>query len=193
MAPEKSAAVDSAGDSPGVELADPPRRPWPESWPVAAVESAELLFAGLWRIRQSALDDVPATAEALNDSVTRLAKNKGPVLALQATMIRELLEWAYPDGFTGKAVEEVLMRCAGAASVLIDDEGLIEDLALVVGGAIGMSEEFGSAANPRAAERFVRAGLLVIDDLLVRTDFDGGVMVETAMGEIWRSETMEMP
>lgn len=183
------ASEESAADA----LADPPRRAWPASWPAAALESADLLYAGLWRIRQNAEDDVPATAEALGEAVGRLAKHRGPALALQATMIRDLLEWAYPDGLTGKSVEEVLMRCAGAASVLMDDEALVEDLALVVGGAIGMSEEFGSAANPRAAVRFLRAGLLVIDDLLGRTGFDGGAAVETAMGEIWRSETMEMP
>lgn len=175
------------------ELADAPRRAWPATWPTPAREMADLLLAGLWRVRRSAEEDNADTAEALGEAVAELAKSGGPALTVQATMIRELLEWAYPDGFTGRAVEEVLMRCAGAASELMDDEGLIEDLALVVGGAIGMSDEFGGASSPRVAARFVRSGLLVLDDLLARTEFEAGALVETAIGEIWRSETMEMP
>ncbi|WP_148302314.1 hypothetical protein [Tomitella biformata] len=175
------------------ELADPPRRGWPATWPAAAKNAADLLLTGLWRVRQNAEDDSAATAAALGEAITELAKHGGPALPLQAAMIRELLERAYPDGFTGKVVQEVLMRCVGAASELMDDEGLIEDLALVVGGALGMSEEFGESAGPRAAARFLRSGLLVLDDLLSRTGLDAGVAVETAIGEIWRSETMEMP
>ncbi len=175
------------------EFADIPPRSWPQSWPTAARDTAELLFVGLVRVRHSATEDTAKTAEALGEAIAELARHGGAAQALQAVMIRELLERAYPDGFTGKSVQEVLLRCAGAASELMDDEGLIEDLALVVGGALGMSEEFGGAASPRVAARFLRAGLLVLDDLLVRTGLDGGLMVEMAMGEFWRSETMEMP
>ena len=181
------------GESAQGESAEPPRRPWPASWPPAARETAEQLFVGLWRVRRSAEQDDAGTAEALGEAIGHLARHGGMALALQANMIRDLLERAYPDGFTGRSVQEVLVRCAGAASELMDDEGLMEDLALVVGGAIGMSEEFGESASPRVAARFLRSGLLVLDDLLAHTGLDAGLMLETSMGEIWRSETMEMP
>lgn len=176
------------------EAADAPRRSWPAFWPMAAKEAADQLDLGLWRMRQNAADDSETTAEALADAVSALAKRGGETArAVQAIMIRDLLERAYPDGLTGELVQEVLVRCAAAASAHMDDAGLGDDLAVVLGGALGMSEEFGAAANARAAARYLRAGLLVIDDLLARTGLVAATELEASMGEICRSETMEMP
>lgn len=178
-----------------VELADPPRRLWPAFWPPAAKDAADQLRLGLWRARQSREEDTETTAQALAEAVAELGERGGAAIVrdVQAIMIRDLLERAYPDGLTGELVQEVLVRCAVAASEHMDDAALVDDLAVVLGGALGMSEEFSEAANARTLGRYLRAGLLVIDDLLVRTGLDAAAELESSMGEICRSETMEMP
>ena len=156
---------------------------WPTHWPAVARDIAEALDVAIVAARAS---DAAALTEATEDLAALPA---GPVGAVLAGMIRELLETLHPDGLTGEDVQDVLTRCVRASAVWFPAVG-VDSLVTVLTGALGVADV---EENPRRPECAVDAAILVIADLLNAAEVPADGYVRRALDEIARAETVEMP
>jgi hypothetical protein len=133
-------------------------------------------------------EDPDAYQAAVEQLAAQDSEHVGLVLG---AVVRMLLEESHPDGLTADDVQQVLERTAraGLAWWPQTDPQL---LLILVTGALGL--HFTEEEVPRLAPLQVagQAPLLVADLLAVRQrSLDG--YLGTALAEIMRAETMEMP
>ncbi|MFI6571735.1 hypothetical protein [Nocardia fluminea] len=156
---------------------------WPSEWPSSARAIATAIEAAVTAARaadESGFDAATADlAELPADQVT----------AVLAAIVRKLLEIAHPDGLTGddvRAVLESVVRRAAPWLPRLDAAAVFSALA----GALGIDEE-AEPDRPRTSPQ--PAAVLLIEYLaeLSRTPPDH--VVQRAINEIARAETIEMP
>jgi hypothetical protein len=144
--------------------------------------------------------------------VVLLAQDPGQVAVLLGGMVRSLLEQTHPAGLSGDDAEVELVRCldrgAGWFSAL--DTGT---LVLVLAGALGTydpaagSDDRGHGYDqngddeppgvdlprPVSARNLLRHAMLVLADLLALAGSGVDLVLDAALTEIARAETVEMP
>ncbi|MEV1133916.1 hypothetical protein [Rhodococcus coprophilus] len=158
---------------------------WPDHWPKTTQRIASATDAALTAASAGASD---LFGDALDDLAGLPYET---VTAVHAGMMRELFEELHPDGLTGEDVQAVLTR-AVRDGVRWLPSIQPDAVVAVVTGALGVQDV--EATDPRIApEQYLTAGLLVLTDLLAARKVAPGPCLRRAIGEIERSETMEMP
>ncbi|NGP04399.1 hypothetical protein G6038_02680 [Rhodococcus sp. 14C212] len=156
---------------------------WPTQWPEIARDIADHTATALAAARTQS---VPGW----EDAVTELAALPyEQVAGVHATMMRELLEELHPDGLTGEDVQTVLERSARTASMWLPS--LQPDMLVsVLTGTLGVFDPDAPKARP---DEYLRAGLVVLADLLAARRVGPEPYLRRALGEIERAETIELP
>ena len=137
-------------------------------------------------IRAARSADGPAFAEA----ATALARvDRQQLGVLLGAMTRDLLERTHPDGLDSGDATAVVTSCVVAAGPWYD--ALEADyVVLALTGALGLSDPDGS--TPVDGPATVDHGLLLIAGLLgPHRDLDP--ILDAALGELKRAQTIEMP
>ncbi len=112
------------------------------------------------------------------------------LLVLLGSVTRDLLERSHPDGLGGDDAEQVLRRCLRSAAPWygpIDGNALLGAL----GGALGISDPDEAPAPDGSA--VLAHGLLLIADQLRLLDQELPPVLEGALSELMRAQTMELP
>lgn len=158
---------------------------WPDHWSRTPREIAEATAAALVAARDESAADFDAALETL------IALPYEQVTLVHAGAARELLEELHPDGLAGEDVQAVLERCVRSGMRWLPT--LHPDAVVaVLTGTLGVSDP--DAPAPRIEPgQFVAAGLLVLADLLAARRVEARPYLRRAIGEIERSETIEMP
>jgi hypothetical protein len=131
--------------------------------------------------------DGPAFAAALDD-LGRLDSEQLAVVLGAVT--RELLERSHPDGVGASDAEQVLASCMRSAASWyepLDADSLIQALT----GTLGIHDPDESA--PPAGPAVVAHGLLLIADQLAAMGEDLPPVLDRALGELMRAQTIELP
>ena len=144
-----------------------------------------------------------ADDDALDGAVdVLLAQDPGQVAVLLGAMVRSLLEQTHPAGLSGDDAEDELLRCLDRGSGWFSglDTGT---LVLVLAGALGTYDPAaaGDADDadgpdlpaPVSARNLLRHATLVLADLLALAGSGVEVVLDAALAEIARAETVEMP
>ena len=154
------------------------------SWSGAARTMALAVDAGVDAARTA---DAPAFAEAM----TALANvDREQLAVLLGTLTRELIERSHPDGLDSEDAEQLLQSCIRAAAHWyggIDSDVLIEAFT----GALGVSDPDEVPTFDRAA--VVAHGVLLITDQLVLLGLELPPVLDSALGELLRAQTVELP
>ncbi|MFC9789421.1 hypothetical protein [Rhodococcus sp. NPDC127528] len=158
---------------------------WPADWPRPAKEIASATGDA---IRAAAAADRESFAEA---TARLLVAEPDQVRAVHSAMVRSLLEDVHPDGLSGEAVQAVLERCARAAAAWVPDLD-VGALAVVLTGSLGLSDP-DEDAHRVGRSAIVGHAALVIADLLAVAQAPVDGYLRRAIGEIARTETIEMP
>jgi hypothetical protein len=131
--------------------------------------------------------DADAFAEA-TPALGRLDRSQLTVLLGAVT--RDLLENSHPDGVDADDANEILRSCARFADGWypdFDDEPAVHALI----GALGVAEPEDA---PRPDELLVVAhGVLLIADQLAAQARDLGPVLDAALAELMRAQTVELP
>ena len=109
---------------------------------------------------------------------------------LLGAVMRDLLERSQPDGLDSGDVEQALRRCSTSAASwyeLLDGEVLI----LALAGSLGITDL--DEAPPPDAAAIVAHGLLLIADQLTTLQQDLQPVLELALHELMRAQTIELP
>jgi hypothetical protein len=130
--------------------------------------------------------DAGAFAEA-GAQLVRL--DRGQLIVLLGAVVRDLLEQAHPDGLDSDDAEQVLDSCLRSATwyAALDRDSLIRALT----GALGVSEAEDSPVADEPA--VVNHGLLLIADQLAVLDRTLPPLLDAALRELMREQTVEMP
>jgi hypothetical protein len=107
---------------------------------------------------------------------------------VQAATIRSLLEQEHPDGLAADDVRDLLIRCERGAEWFpaFDPAALL----LVLSGALGVIDP--EQKSPTGRQVLAMHACVVIADLS-HDSKSVGVQLDSAVQEIRRAETMEMP
>jgi hypothetical protein len=103
---------------------------------------------------------------------------------------RELLERSHPDGLDSDDAEQLLQSCIRSAAAWykpLDSDSLIRALT----GALGISEPEESPQLDGAA--VVSHGLLLIADQLTTHTQELATVLDSALAELMRAQTVELP
>jgi hypothetical protein len=154
-----------------------------QSWPAPARTMARAVDAAVAAARAGELD---AFAEATAHLV-RL--DRGQLIVLLGAVVRDLLEQAHPDGLDSDDAEQVLESCVRSAQWYpqLDRDALIRALT----GALGVSEAEESSDGGEPA--VLNHGLLLIADQLATLDRTLPPVLDAALRELMRAQTVEMP
>jgi hypothetical protein len=130
-------------------------------------------------------------AEAFTEATTALARlDRGQLTVLLGAVTRDLLESSHVDGVDVDAANEILRSCARFAVGWypdFDDEPAVHALI----GALGVAEPEDA---PRPDELLVVAhGVLLIADQLAAQARDLGPVLDAALAELLRAQTVELP
>jgi hypothetical protein len=131
--------------------------------------------------------DAPAFAGALDD-LGRMDREQLAVVLGAVT--RELLERSHSDGVGFSDAEQVLARCMRSAASWyeeLDGDALIQALT----GTLGIHDQDESAPPPGPA--VVAHGLLLIADQLTTMGEDLPPVLDRALQELMRAQTIELP
>lgn len=184
-----------------------------ERWPRAARTMARGIDAAVAAAREG---DGEAFEQALQDLAHVDREQVGTLLA---DITRTLLERAHPDGLDSEDAEELLRRCVRSTAPWfqrLDTDALIRALtgALGIGdtGTVGggdASDSSGSGTSddrrdpdpaedpeerPRPDPAAVLAhGILLVADLVSTLAVELAPIVDDALGEAMRAQTMELP
>ncbi|MCJ0906422.1 hypothetical protein [Rhodococcus sp. ARC_M6] len=162
-----------------------PTPSWPTEWPKVARNIADATADALAAVRA-------ANSGALTDAVDEL-KNLSfeQVSSVHAAIVRELLEDTHPDGLSSEDVQDALTACAKATITWLPDLD-VQALAAVYTGALGISDlEDDSFRIGHGA--YLRSAVLVMGSLSAGTKKPQATYIATAIGEIARAQTIEMP
>lgn len=154
------------------------------SWPRPAREMALAVDAAVSAARAG---DAAAFAEALDD-LGRMDREQLAVVLGAVT--RELLERSHPDGVGSDDAEQVLTSCLRSAASwyeALDGDSLIQALT----GTLGIHDPDESA--PPAGPAVVAHGLLLIADQLTTMGEDLPPVLDRALRELMRAQTVEFP
>jgi hypothetical protein len=108
---------------------------------------------------------------------------------LQAWIIRSLLERLHPDGLSSADAQDVLRGCLQSAAGWFP-EPAPGALALVLTGALGLSDPEAPAADPAM---LARHAALLMAQLLGSAGQSLGSYLDAAFTELERAETIELP
>ncbi|MFC4376103.1 hypothetical protein ACFO5K_18565 [Nocardia halotolerans] len=156
---------------------------WPTQWPASARAIATGIDSALTAARAT---DAAGFDAAMTD-LAALAPDQ--VEAVQAAIVRELLEIAHPDGLSGddvRAVLEAVVHRSAAWLPRIDVPAMIS----VLTGALNVQEPDDadrSWTDPRPA------AMLLIEYLAQLSGTAPTASIRRAIDEIARAETVEMP
>lgn len=154
-------------------------------WPAEAREIATAVHATVLAAQRQ---DREAFDEAL---VETTALDPEKVALVLGSVIQMLLEETHPDGFGADDLGTLLETCVRNAATWTAEPD-IDLLLFVVGGALGMQEP--GEEPPAADNRGVTShATLLATDLLKTTGRPLTDYLDTAIGEIARDQTMEMP
>jgi hypothetical protein len=154
------------------------------TWPRPAREMALAVDAAVSAARAG---DAAAFTEALDD-LGRMDREQLAVVLGAVT--RELLERSHPDGVDASDAEQVLTSCLRSAASwyeALDGDSLIQALT----GTLGIHDPDESAPPPAPA--VVAHGLLLIADQLTTMGEDLAPVVDRALRELMRAQTIEFP
>jgi hypothetical protein len=155
-------------------------RSWPE--PVAAMALAVDVAVAAARA-----GDAPAFTEALAD-LSRVDREQLAIVL--GTVTRDLLERSHPDGLDSDDAEQVLQNCVRATAGWyepLDSDSLIRALT----GALGIHDP--DEAPPADGAAVLAHGLLLIADRLQVLAVDLPPVLDGALGELRRAQTVELP
>jgi hypothetical protein len=131
--------------------------------------------------------DAVAFADA---SVELRHLDRGPVAVLLAALTRDVLERAHPDGLDSDDAEQALQSCIRSAVTWyspLDSDALVRALT----GALGVSEPDEEQAVDELA--VLDHGLLLIADQLTSLGQALPPILDAALGELMRAQTVELP
>jgi hypothetical protein len=131
--------------------------------------------------------DAPAFTSALDD-LGRMDREQLAVVLGAVT--RELLERSHPDGVGASDAEQVLASCMRSAASWyegLDGDSLIQALT----GTLGIHDPDESA--PPAGPAVVAHGLLLIADQLTTMGENLPPVLDRALRELMREQTIELP
>jgi hypothetical protein len=130
-------------------------------------------------------------AQAFADANADLASvDRAQLLVLLGALTREVLERSHPDGLDSDDAEQVLQSCIRFAAgwyAELDSDPLIRALT----GALGVGEPAEEPAIDELA--LVAHGLLLISDQLVTSGQELASLLDEALGELMRAQTVELP
>jgi hypothetical protein len=132
-------------------------------------------------------DDAAAFTDA-TDELGRMDREQLAVVLGAVT--RELLERSHPDGLGSSDAEQVLASCIRSAASWyepLDGDSLIQALT----GTLGIHDPDESAPPPGPA--VVAHGLLLIADQLTAMSQELPPVLDRALGELMRAQTIEFP
>lgn len=153
-----------------------------DSWPRPVQALAVAIDAAVSAARAGDLDRF---TDALGD-LARVDREQLGVL--MGSVARELIERAYPDGFDAGDAEEVLDRTARRSAAWyprLDPDALVPALT----GALSVSVPDDEAD----AAVVVTHGLLLVADLLDARNQPLEPLLDAALRELMREQTMELP
>lgn len=130
-------------------------------------------------------------AAAFTDAMADLSRTDREQLAvLLGSVMRDLLERSHPDGLDSGAVEQALRSCSMSAAgwyELLDSEVLI----LALAGALGITD-LDESPQP-GGTAVVAHGLLLIADQLKIRGWELRPVLDLALRELMRAQTIELP
>ncbi|SHH63658.1 hypothetical protein SAMN05443575_4233 [Jatrophihabitans endophyticus] len=141
-------------------------------------------------VRAALADDLAG----FTDVATELRRVEPEVLAvLLGTMTQALLERTHPDGLDSDDAEQVLAACERAAVWYPGYERDVAVLALV--GALGVhpGDDGQSGGTPRVAPAAVAEHGLLLVATLLPAPRDLAPLVDAALRELHRAQTVELP
>jgi hypothetical protein len=131
-----------------------------------------------------------ADAPAFTDAMAGLGLvDREQLAVLLGSVTRDLLERSHPDGLGAADAEQVLGSCARAAASwyeMLDGDVLVVALT----GALGISDP---DESPPGGAAVVAHGLLLIADQLRLLGQELPPVLESALAELMRAQTMELP
>ncbi len=153
------------------------------SWPAPARTMARAIDAAVAVARAAEVD---AFTEA---SVQLVRLDRGQLIVLLGAVVRDLLEQAHPDGLDADDAEQVLDSCLRTAAWYpqLDRDAAIHALT----GALGVSEVDESMAAGEPA--VLIHGVLLIADQLATLDRTLPPLLDAALRELMRAQTVELP
>ena len=153
------------------------------SWPGPAREMALAVDAAVSAARS-------ADAPAFTDAMAGLGLvDREQLAVLLGSVTRDLLERSHPDGLGAADAERVLGSCARASASwyeMLDSDVLVVALT----GALGISDP---DEPPPDGAAVVAHGLLLITDQLRLLGQELPPVLEGALAELMRAQTMELP
>lgn len=161
------------------------RGSWPSEWPTTPRQIAVVTDDAIAAARAT-------SGEQFTEEIETLAELPFEQVSLvHAGVVRALLEDLHPDGFSGDDIQDALTRVARSALAWLPgiDVGA---LAAVLTGALGLTEMSEDAQRIGQVD-YLRGAVLVITDLVSAADVAPHGYLKAAIGEIARSETVEMP
>jgi hypothetical protein len=153
------------------------------SWPAPARTMARAVDAAVAAARAGELD-------AFTEATAHLVRlDRGQLIVLLGAVVRDLLEQAHPDGLDSDDAEQALQSCLRSAQWYpqLDRDALIRALT----GALGVSETEESADADEPA--VLNHGLLLIADQLTTLGRTLPALLDAALRELMREQTVEMP
>jgi hypothetical protein len=153
-------------------------------------------WRGPSRVMALAIDAAVSAAQAADDAafadaITALARsNAEQVAVVLGAVSRDLIERAYPDGLDADDAEQALegaVRSAAGWYAGLDGDSFIWALTGTLG--IGDLDEL----PPRERSAVVAHGLLLIADLLTNLEQSLAPVLDAALGELLRAQTIELP
>ena len=154
------------------------------TWPRPAREMALAIDAAVSAARAG---DAAAFTDATDD-LGRMDREQ--IAVVLGAVTRELLERSHPDGLGSSDAEQVLASCIKSAASWykpLDGDSLIQALT----GTLGIHDPDESA--PPAGPAVVAHGLLLIADQLTGMSQELPPVLDRALGELMRAQTIEFP
>jgi hypothetical protein len=153
-------------------------------------------WAGPARAMARAVDAAVSAAQssdaaAFADAIADLSRvDREQLAVLLGTVTRDLLERSHPDGLDADDADEVLQSCVRSAAgwyELLDGDSLVRALT----GALGVSEPDESPQVDPAA--VLTHGLLLIADQLTLLTLQLPPVLDCALRDLMRAQTIELP
>ena len=158
------------------------------SWPAPARRMAVAIDAA---VSAATAGDADAFAEA---NIELRALNREQLVVLLGALTRDVLERSHPDGLDSEGAAESLESCIRFAAGWyqpIDTDALIRALT----GALDVAEPDDDADDAPKVDQVavLTHGLLLIADQLVTLDQELRPVLDTALRELMRAQTIELP
>lgn len=116
--------------------------------------------------------------------------DRGQLAVLLGDVLRDLFERAHPDGLDSDDAEQILKSCTQAASPWypqFDADALVKALA----GTLGVDDP--DAPSPLTRPAVLAHGLLLVTDLLTGQPATLPEVLDVALRELMRAQTIELP